>query len=201
MVHRPLQHPLEAQGRLGVAAILLGHALHRGLDRALQIGRQPRRIDATGPEHRLRGGVVEQGKQQMLHGHELMTCFACPLVALAYGLFEVFTEHELLRWLCRHYGGARRAYHHPIQSACTSGVREGLQGLHRAQQWVLVHPRKIIDLGNLGLGHLPAVGPAHPFATGMHMQHDLGGLLDIHGKKMLQHLDDEIHRGVVIVEQ
>ncbi len=34
---------------------------------------------------------------QTLDGHELMPCLPCALVALAYGLFEVFAEHGLLR--------------------------------------------------------------------------------------------------------
>lgn len=35
----------------------------------------------------------------------------------------------------------------------------------------------------------------------MHMQHDAGGLFQIHVEKALEHHDDEFHRRVIVVEQ
>ncbi len=86
MVHRALQHTLEAEGRLGVAAIVVAQAGHGGFDGLFQLLAQARRIAAARPEHGLGRGVVQQGQQQVLDRHEFVPCLARPLVALAYGL-------------------------------------------------------------------------------------------------------------------
>ena len=97
VVDRALQHALEAQGGLGVAAVVFGQARDRGFDRLFQVVAQARSIAAAGLEHGLGRGVVQQGQQQVLHGHEFMPGLAGALVALADGLLEIFAEHGLLR--------------------------------------------------------------------------------------------------------
>ena len=66
---------------------------------------------------------------------------------------------------------------------------------------MLVQAGKIIHLRHLGFSHFAGIDTTQATATRMHMEHDLRGLLHVHGKELLQHLDDEVHRGVVIVEQ
>src|SRR5690606_24927544 len=73
--------------------------------------------------------------------------------------------------------------------------------LHGAQQWVLVDAGKLVDLRYLRFGHLAREYPANGAAAGMHMEHDLGRLLRGHREEAHQHLDHEVHRGVVVVEQ
>ena len=62
-------------------------------------------------------------------------------------------------------------------------------------------PRVLIDLSGLRFGDVPGVDPAHPFALGVHGEHDLRGLLPIHLEKDLQHLDDKFHRGIVVIDE
>ena len=95
MVHGPLQHPLEAQGRLGVTAVIFGQAGHRGLDGLLQLLAQAFGVGTAGLQYGLGGRVVEQCQQQVFDRHELMPGLTGALVALADGVFEVFAEHGL----------------------------------------------------------------------------------------------------------
>ncbi len=97
VVDRPLQHALEAQGRLGVAAVIFGQAGDGGLDGLLQLLAQALGVRTAGLEDGLGGRVVEQCQQQVFHRHELMAGLTGALVALTDGVFEVFTEHVLLR--------------------------------------------------------------------------------------------------------
>ncbi len=90
MVDGALQHALEAERGLGVAAVIFGQARDRGLDGLLQVVAQAANIGAASLEDGLRGRIVQQRRQQVLDGHELMTRLAGPLVALANGLLEVF---------------------------------------------------------------------------------------------------------------
>ncbi|MNI28450.1 hypothetical protein D3C73_822270 [compost metagenome] len=97
VVHGPLQHALETQGRLGIAAVIFGQAGHGGLDGLLQLLAQAVGIGTTGLQYGLGGRVVEQCQQQVFDRHELMSGLTGALVALADGVFEVFAEHGLLR--------------------------------------------------------------------------------------------------------
>ncbi len=93
MVDGPLQHPLEAQGGLGIAAIVFGQQRDRGIDGLLQLATQALQVGTTGLEHRLGRGVLQQCQQQMFNRHVFMTGLSGALVALTNGLLEVFTEH------------------------------------------------------------------------------------------------------------
>jgi len=57
------------------------------------------------------------------------------------------------------------------------------------------------DLADLGFGHFAAVDAAYRTPAGVHVEHDLGGLLHVHVEEPAQHLDHELHRGVVIVQE
>ena len=61
--------------------------------------------------------------------------------------------------------------------------------------------RKLPDLSHFSLGDIAREEAADANSAGMDMQHDLGGLLPIHVEEDLQHLNDKIHGGEVIVEQ
>ena len=93
VVDRALQHPLEAQRRLGVAAIVFGELVDRDLDGLLQLLAQAREIGADRLEHGLGRGIVEQREHQVLDGHELVARLAGALVALADAVLEVLAEH------------------------------------------------------------------------------------------------------------
>ncbi|MNV54690.1 hypothetical protein D3C71_1468960 [compost metagenome] len=97
VVDGALQHPLEAQRGLGVAAIVFGQDRHRGVDRLLQLGAQALEVGARSLQHGLGGCVFKQGQQQMFNRHVFVTGFPGALVALTNGLLEVFTEHKALR--------------------------------------------------------------------------------------------------------
>jgi len=93
VVNGPLQHALETERGLGVAAVIFGQARDRGLDGLVELPAQAAGVRAAGLEHGLGRRVVEQRQQQVLDRHEFMPCFAGALVTLADGLFEVFAEH------------------------------------------------------------------------------------------------------------
>ena len=112
VVDGALQHALEPQRGLRVAAVVVGQARDRGFDRLVQLMAQAGEIRADRLEDGFGGGVVEQREEQVLHGHELMAGFARPLVALADGLLEIFAEHDAVAsdcWPCGYlplYGDA-----------------------------------------------------------------------------------------------
>ena len=60
--------------------------------------------------------------------------------------------------------------------------------------------REIHHLGYLGLGDLVGVDAALSDPMLMHMQHDLGRFLPSLLKEPLQHMHDEFHRRVVVIE-
>ena len=65
---------------------------------------------------------------------------------------------------------------------------------------MLVLAREIHHLGNLGLGDLVGEYTTLPDAVMMDMEHDLGRGFDILLEELLQHVNDELHRGIIIVQ-
>ena len=61
--------------------------------------------------------------------------------------------------------------------------------------------REFHHLRHLGLGDLVGVDAAIADTVVMHMQHDAGRLLLRLAEEPLQHVHDELHRRVVVVEQ
>src|SRR6202035_5769165 len=65
---------------------------------------------------------------------------------------------------------------------------------------MLVLARKIHHLRDLGLGDLIGKNATLPDSMMMNVQHDLGRRLDVLLEKLLQHVDDKLHRRVVVVQ-
>ncbi len=66
---------------------------------------------------------------------------------------------------------------------------------------MLIQSGVFIHQGYLGFCHILGKYSANPHAPGMHMQHDLGRLFLVHVKVVLQYIDDEIHGGIIVIQQ
>src|SRR5690606_4141366 len=71
----------------------------------------------------------------------------------------------------------------------------------RAQRRVLVHAGARVDRGYLGFGHFAREDTADATSPGVDVEHHLGGALQVHAEELLQHGHDEVHGGVVVVQQ
>ena len=60
---------------------------------------------------------------------------------------------------------------------------------------------KVHDLGHFCFGHFVGEDAAFADPVMMDMQHDLGCSLPILVKESFQNMDDELHRGVVVIKQ
>lgn len=80
-------------------------------------------------------------------------------------------------------------------------LRNHLVFLHYAGQRVLVLPREGRNLLDLGGRDITRINPADAATFHMDFEHDLHRPFSVHGKKLLQDEDDEIHRREVIIEQ
>ena len=87
MQNCPLDHPLEAEGRLGVDFIVTSHGGGVLVDEFAQVLAQKIDLGAAGTQGIGCRRVVEQGEQQMLHGNEF--------VALLSGLDKGHVEANL----------------------------------------------------------------------------------------------------------
>jgi hypothetical protein len=74
------------------------------LDEVLEIDPQRLDIRPTGLENGSGGWVVQQGQQQVLHGHELMPLVPRRLEGVIQCIFQFFTQHwtTSLELLCLH---------------------------------------------------------------------------------------------------
>src|SRR5437763_1805554 len=72
---------------------------------------------------------------------------------------------------------------------------------HAAPQRKLVFARQRVYLPDLGLGHLVWIDAGDADSLAMDVQHDLRGQRFFVIEYALQHVDDEFHRGVVVVVQ
>ena len=61
--------------------------------------------------------------------------------------------------------------------------------------------REIHDLRHLGLGHLERVDPTFPNTMVVNVEHDARRLVPILLKEAFEHVDNELHRCVVVVEK
>ncbi len=93
---RALQHTLKTQGRLCVAA--RGFNMQgRGLfQEGAQLGLQLVEVGAAGTQDLGRGRVIQQGQQQVFHGHELVALFARFLEGQIEGEFQFLAQHTML---------------------------------------------------------------------------------------------------------
>ena len=80
-------------------------------------------------------------------------------------------------------------------------LRNHLVFLHYAGQRVLVLPcegRYLLDLGGRDVSRIDSADAA---TFHMYFEHDLHRPFSVHGKKLLEHEDHEIHRREIVVEQ
>jgi len=88
--HGTLQHPLEAQGRLGFAVFIVdGDQRGSGIDELLQVVLEFVEIRATGAQNGRGSLIVKERQQQMFDGHELMTLRTGLLEGKIEGDFEL----------------------------------------------------------------------------------------------------------------
>src|SRR4028119_2229812 len=79
-------------------------------------------------------------------------------------------------------------------------VRPASGLFERALKRVLILPREVDDLRNLGLGHFVSEDAAHTDALLVDLEHDAGRILDTHRKEALQAQDDKLHRSIIVVQ-
>jgi hypothetical protein len=65
---------------------------------------------------------------------------------------------------------------------------------------MLVLSREVHHLGHLRLGDLVGVDPTLPDPVVMNVEHDPSGLLARLVEKPFEHVNDELHGGVVVVQ-
>ncbi len=93
VVERPLQHALEADGRLGITPVIIIQQRHGLLHHLPQITGQCVEVGFAGAQHAQGRRIFEQRQQQVLDGQEFVTPPACLLVGLADGDLEFLAEH------------------------------------------------------------------------------------------------------------
>jgi len=59
---------------------------------------------------------------------------------------------------------------------------------------------QIHGLVHFGLGNFIRVDAAHAYPFLMNMEHDLGGFFMGFIEELLQHVNDELHRGVIVIQ-
>ena len=169
-----LDDALETRSRLRLIAIVDNQAGQFGVDVVLKVPAQQGQIDIAGAHDGRRIAVIYQGQQQMLE----RGVFVLPLVrdgeSPVKGIFETAREC----WHC-----------------------ESLLLFHGALQRVLMLARKVHHLGYLGLSHLECKDATYTNAFLVDVQHNLCRLVPALVEKPLQHMDDELHGRVVVVQQ
>src|SRR3954462_4376319 len=66
---------------------------------------------------------------------------------------------------------------------------------------MLVLPCKVHYLGNLRFRHLIGINATDPDAPLVHMEHDSCGLFPTLVEKPLENMNNELHGGIVVIEQ
>jgi hypothetical protein len=165
-----LDDALEAQRGLGVHLVGARHLGRVVLDEVGQRLAQVVDVGRTGAQHLGGAGVVQQRKQQMLHGDEL--------VALLPGLdkghvqadFQFLGNHVNFLCAClrsiseqRSTGGDRDQRLWPLFNRFTDTL-----------QRVPACARRLQHLVHLGGGHIAGIDAADAFAVQVDLQHDLG---------------------------
>ena len=98
--HRALDHALETRGRLGVVGPVRYQIFEFGFEVIDQAGAQLVEIDAAGPHHGGRIGVIDQRQQKMLQRRVLMMSFVCNRQRAMQGLFKALrkSRHSRPLW-------------------------------------------------------------------------------------------------------
>ncbi len=87
--HRPLDHPLETRGRLGVFAVVHHKGFQLGVDVLGEALFEVSQIDVAGAHHRGGVGVVDQRQEQMLQGRIFVFSLGRIGDGAVQGFFEV----------------------------------------------------------------------------------------------------------------
>ena len=173
MDHGALDDALEAGGRLGILVVAGDEIVQFGVD----IGQNTCACSSSRSTLQARmtaaaSVIVDQRQQQMLKRRVFMV----PLVG---------ERQRLMKRLFQALGESRHV---------TSLL------LHHALQRMLILSGEIHDLGHFGLGHLECIDPALAHSVIVNMEHDACGGFAVLLEKTLQHVNHELHRRVVVVE-
>ena len=95
MKHGTLQDALESERRLHVGVVLVGQQRRLLVDEFGELPAQLGNVRVAGLEDLVDARYVEQGEQQVLDRHELMTALSRPLKGLIQTEFELAAEHSL----------------------------------------------------------------------------------------------------------
>lgn len=95
MEYGALKNALEAQGRLGLAILVMLRDQRRGgVDELLQIMPELIQVGATGAQYGRCSLVIQQSQKQMLDRHELMALGTCLLEGQIEGDFQLSIQHS-----------------------------------------------------------------------------------------------------------
>ena len=130
MDHRALDHALEACGRLGVVGAVGHQVFEFGLEIIDETGAQLVEIDAAGPHHRGRIGVIDQRQQKMFERRVLMMTLVCNRQRTMQGLFKALRKswHSRPLWppaimIAITRSGNNNLYRPPHIVTCERGER------------------------------------------------------------------------------
>ena len=171
---RALHDALETCGGLGIRRGRRFQALQFVVDEVGHVAPDLHQIDATGPHHRNGVDVVDQRQQQVFERGVFVPAFGGQGQSPVQRLLKVSRQHR--------------------------SILIGSVFLDRALQGVLMLPGEIHDLVDLGLRDLVRKHTAHANAAMMNVQHDPHCILVALAEELLQHVNDEFHRRVIVVQ-
>ncbi len=100
-----LQDPLEAGGRLRLAAAVGDEVAELAVDVIDEIAAQPLDIDVAGPHDRDRVGILGQRQQQMLESREIVAALICIGKGPVQRLLEIGRQHRAYSFSIVHCRG------------------------------------------------------------------------------------------------
>ena len=172
--HRAMDHALKSGGGLGLARSLHEQGGELVVEVLGDAAPQLVDVDRAGLHDGRCVAVIEQREQEVLERGVLVMALV--------GVLQ---------------GAMQRGF---------QALREGGHGgelllFHRTLQRMLILPREIHHLGNLGLGHLVGIDATDADTLVMHMEHDTRGIFTAFVEETLQHVHHKLHRRVVVVQQ
>ena len=182
--HRALDDALEAGGGLGILGAVGDQIVEFRFEIGDETAAQLVQIDIARPHDRRRVLILDQREQQVLER----------------GVFVMALVGERQSPVERLFKAAREGGHFNVSSFVLAVPPESLL-LHDALQRMLMFAGKVHDLRHFGLGHLVGENPAFADPVLVHMHHDPMRRLLVLVEEPLEHMDHELHRRVVVVEQ
>jgi hypothetical protein len=166
-----LQGAAEGQRLLRLLLAAAGELLDLLAQVAIELPPQRRQVAAARREDALAFGVVREHVEQVLERHVRVAARRGLAVGDTENQFDGVAEHKCLGFF--HVGPEREP----------------------------VFLRELVDAGHLGFGDVVRIEPAEPLALRMHVHHDAKRLGRRLVEQRFQHMDDEVHRRVIVVEQ